>query len=51
MVKFISFQRTPRGYVVVLLLRNTTSRSFGRVFFYKKRPSVFEVYRRAGVRF
>lgn len=51
MVKFISFQKTQRGYVVVLLLKDTASRGYGRVFFYKKRPSVFEVYKRAGVRF
>lgn len=51
MVKFISFQKTQHGYVVVLLLRDTGHRGYGRVFFFKNRPSVFEVYKRAGVRF
>lgn len=51
MVKFISFQKTAKGYVTVLLLRDSGSRAFGRVFFFKERPSIFEVYRKAGVRF
>ncbi len=52
MVRFVSFRRTSRGYVAVLLVKDSGLngyRGFGRVFLFKERPSVFEVFKKAGL--